>query len=194
MYRWFSTFLVLITVFFTGGGALAGGCVKRCESGTSVAGDVWREVEAAIKLTVSLDAREVMSKEFCDAAKDLRRTRQLTCEAVMKGASSVLIAYLQRVVDAEKDGRTIGATLALEFDAPGFSRPELKRYGKLRIRTARPMDAISIRDRTHDVGRLFLVVPGPARVSGLWKARVVCTQQLEISPNATQIFDCVAKE
>lgn len=146
--------------------------------------------ESRHDITIADSVKAALLTSFCEASTAFGIASDIDARSVDGKAEEIIADYLDRMLNSKEPGRSMGATLRSHFGAQGFSRPELKRYGRLTVVYKQTVDALRVRDSQYGAIKALLVDVGPARVEGLRKSTPVCIGNVTIDPALGAEFTC----
>jgi hypothetical protein len=146
--------------------------------------------ESRHNITIADSVKATVLTSFCEASMAFGTASSIDARSVDDKAEEIIADYLDRISNPNEPGRSMSATLRSHFGAQGFSRPELKRYGRLTVVYKQTIDALRVRNSQYGAINALLVDVGPARVEGLRKSTPVCTGNVTIDPAFEAKFTC----
>jgi hypothetical protein len=146
--------------------------------------------ETRTQIVLGIQVRETVLGEFCTSGRELVREKNLPQSEINQVSGKVITEYLDRAVDFSKPGRTMGAILRSAFGVQGFSRPQIKRWGRLKISYTQPVDATRIgAERLGRVSEILLPI-GKVVLTGFRGTNVLCEGEVVITATEEVKFTC----
>jgi hypothetical protein len=105
-------------------------------------------------------------------------------------AGDIVFEYLDRVIQDDRIDRSIYSIIGSNFEKTAFSRPEIVRWGRVRILNNSNSDEFEINGERYPYRIVYVVSFGTTQLSGYRQSQQQCHEILEIDSPSEVLVQC----